>query len=114
VKKGKLGPADCVTREKSKMWRRLNLERATTSQKSTITSCRSKWWVKKKRIRAFFISKFLKFYGEEFGRVQINWSISSNTREKATCTVTGSLNLKWMHLADQSKIKSTASTKPSI
>jgi hypothetical protein len=48
----------------------------------------------KMKTQAFFISKFLKFYGKEFVKAPINWNTSSNTREKATCTATGSQNPK--------------------
>ncbi len=62
----------------------------------------------------FLISKFLKFYGEESDLPLVNSNIFSNIKVVATCTATGWLNLKSIHLDDPWKIKSIASTKPSI
>lgn len=83
------------------MQRHQSLEKVTTSQTSTTTTWRNNRLSMKMRTQAFFISKFLKFYGEEFVKPPINSNTSSNTREKAICTVTGSQNQKLTHLGAQ-------------
>lgn len=56
---------------------------------------------KMKKNQVFLISKFLKFYGEEFDKEPINQNILPNTKEKAICTVIGLPNLKLKLLEDQ-------------
>jgi hypothetical protein len=101
MRKGKHGQEDCGTRENKRMRRHRSLEKVTTFLRSTTTTWRNNCLLMKKRIQAFFISKFLKFYGEEFVKAPINSNTSSNTREKAICTATGSHNPKSTRLGAQ-------------